>query len=351
MESSFSCRAGGNFFRFLILSLAVFTGCQGGGQAPSDPPADPPADPSGTLLFEKAVPRERSVALGNAVGYLNDLPGALNASEEDKSIAELRAIMGISDFTAERLRVWLQERIRYIVNENYEPQEQDLQVTPYEYPFPDEVPYSKNQDGAPQLVSNAASGLLLGLLSLEASESKQESQVGMDNLGAAIYYAGKRLRKLVHLNLGGIGWIDFSSPRTGLLRIGPGIFPDTGNSKMPPHLLEILQLGVLFHEARHSDGHAESLSFFHTRCPLEHSYALQSACDAATNGPYSIGAQMMAILIKTCVGCDEKTKEALRLIQLDLADRVFPTYYSDKAKKIEKAKMPTSWDPAPEGSR
>jgi hypothetical protein len=164
-----------------------------------------------------------------------------------------------------------------------------------------------------------------------------------------VYYAAKQAKQLFSLELGGIGTVPFKSPRAGLLEIGPGLFPDLQGHKVQNILLDVYRASTLFHEARHSDGHGKTLGFFHATCPSWHDYAGKPACDASTNGPYTIGAMVMKNLAAQCTSqCTELTKRALQSLYLDVAGRALSV--RDLPHNSPESPAGGAWDDIPEGT-
>jgi len=100
--------------------------------------------------------------------------------------------------------------------------------------------------------------------------------------------------------------IRLTSPRAGIIEVGPGLYATPPNpfgptSDLTPFARQIDRVGVLFHEARHSDGKGNNLGFPHVLCPagfggLTGLYA----CDVCTNGAYSVGAQYYMMMVRSC---------------------------------------------------
>ena len=104
------------------------------------------------------------------------------------------------------------------------------------------------------------------------------------------------------------------SPRVGLISVSglfaPQFYPNPMLLKTEAN--SIYRLGVLFHEARHSDGSGRHLGFPHNLCPEGHDYAGQSACDDTLNGAYTVGAHVMNELMMNCKDCSEEDLSSLQ---------------------------------------
>jgi hypothetical protein len=94
---------------------------------------------------------------------------------------------------------------------------------------------------------------------------------------------------------------------------------ETFSSKVP------VLSSILFHEARHGDGHAENLGFPHSVCPRDHDYSGKKACDRASNGAYAISALYFEKSLEACSSCKEGDKEVLRFFQIESQNRVLPS--------------------------
>ena len=286
------------------------------------------------IRFDSAVTSDRVSAVNESISLLSVVPLSLT----NTGVASMAKMMGIKDVQAQTLQNWMQDRVQYVVNDGFDFETNLVAVkttAPFVYSNPTAVPDSLKGANLPTLQTTAdASG----------------AQVVMLNIGALAYYVGKVNHQLAGVNLGGIGLVSMTSPRVGLLEIGPGLFPDLKGHKVQNILLGIMRTGTLFHEARHSDGHGTTLGFLHTVCPPGSDYEGMNACDAATNGPYTIGALMTKTLMQACTSCTDLTKQVLEEIYLDIADRVLTpdTAPTDLAPD---APAGVDWNDAPEGHR
>lgn len=95
----------------------------------------------------------------------------------------------------------------------------------------------------------------------------------MTNIGAVLYQTGKDMGDLYSFRMDGIGSVVVKSPRTGILKIGSIYFnelyeDDSMSASSLKFIHSLYRMATLFHEARHSDGHGDSLGFFHVKCPV-----------------------------------------------------------------------------------
>lgn len=154
-------------------------------------------------------------------------------------------------------------------------------------------------------------------------------QVMMANLGVAYYLFGKIRKQLISIDFEGrmpgiTKQLAITGPRVGLVEVKEDFFKKqvsiSGKGNRASD--RVLRLSFLFHEGRHSDGHGESLGFFHTTCPEGHDYAGRLACDTPINGAYQISASFIKKTMEVCEDCTEKNKEALRLAYFDAKNRI-----------------------------
>jgi hypothetical protein len=169
----------------------------------------------------------------------------------------------------------------------------------------------------------------------------------MSNLGAGLYLMAKQRQILLAMRRSDGKIIPVTSPRVGLVQIGEGLFfkKFQVNPEVPgAPANSVSRLSTIFHEARHSDGHGESLSFGHAYCPSGHAYEGYPACDRNLNGPYTIGAQMLKTLTQGCGDCSIKEKTILKAIEADSRSRVLKAYRDSKGN----LKAATLWSDRPE---
>lgn len=251
-------------------------------------------------------------------------------------------VMGLSSLDGSTAADWLHQRVNYIISENALSTFNLLfrrvvfvERSGVDFPNADIIPYSMNKEIQQDIETDG----------LDA----QKTFTVMANIGSALYIGGKKQRAVYGMKVSrGLFHrserVAVESPRTGIIQIGEGLFaPElTINNQNPGALANsIFRLGTFFHEARHSDGNGESLGFTHTICPAGHSYAGQAACDENLNGPYTVGALMMAEMSRACENnCSEKEKQALKILVLDSASRILPVTHKGELSKV--------WDATPE---
>lgn len=234
---------------------------------------------------------------------------------------------------AREMLEWLEERVHYIVDQKtfktsrwYLGKQLFVVGTDINYPF--------NQKAA-----------LSGTELLSQIEEENENAVTvMSNVGAAVYIQGKNERKLYQMKIPTALFktenVLVDSPRAGVIQIGPGLFEsrfNINNANPDSVANSIHRLSVLFHEARHSDGHAESLGFVHVRCPKGHDYEGLYACDAYQNGAYAISAQVTEKMLNACNDqCSTREEEILKLVILDAKNRIMgKTFGNPSPEKLK----------------
>jgi hypothetical protein len=240
--------------------------------------------------------------------------------------------MGLYDASPESLEHWLYDRVHYMLSEDFKPNLWNVSPvlgSSFEYPNPDVLPdFEQPQPGLQSLAA-----------------LNDEAKVVMANLGSALYMAGKSSKILLAAKVDGVGKVQVTSPRTGIIMVGEGLFFDgyfpPGTAADAP-VKSAFRMATFFHEARHSDGNGKSLGFVHALCPEGHDYAGLNACDRSSNGAYSVGAAIEAHMASNCNDCSEQEREALRVMSLDSTSRIIPRKDGQPADR---------WDASPEGNR
>jgi len=288
------------------------------------------------ITLSKSIKSELRQKIERDMQVIDSFKFSSEASKETLKVMEMKTL------NAQTASDWLNKRVSYVISENA------LSVfnllvkriifvdqKDVDFPNADIIPYSMNQMIAKNYV--------------EKLNKEEEAFTVMSNIGTALYLGGKNERQVYGMKISR-GFLKkaekvaVTSPRTGIIQIGEGLFaPElTVNNEDQDSLANnIFRLGTFFHEARHSDGNGKSLGFLHTVCPAGHDYEGQPACDENLNGPYTVGALMMAEMSKACEqNCSEKDKQTLKLMVLDSAGRILP--------KTHKGEVSTAWDASPE---
>lgn len=315
------------YFCLLVVSLVTLAACTRETPSQSDdqdpaPITIPPIDNG--LKYASSVDPSQKAALDEAISSLHLLD--LGTSDQ-----ELMKMMKLNDLKPATMQRWVEDRVQYIVDSEFDTDAATFAADKpgFSFPEPNLVPDSNKDSGG----------------------NDDSHEVVMLNIGSTVYVDGKRESQLRGVRVPGIGDVIMTSPRIGLLQIGPGLFPD-GNISSGNIAIDIFRASVLFHEARHSDGNGKSAGFLHAACPSGHDYAGKYACDFASNGPYTIGAMVMKNLKEKCTMCTTRQHAGLDLVYADQANRVlngfvFIPTHSPAAFETH----PKDWDDTPEGSR
>jgi hypothetical protein len=258
-------------------------------------------------------------------------------------------VMDMTSLTTENALTWLKERVSYVVSENVT-STLNLLIGRTIYSSSDNIVYP-NQDVIPYAIDyskpSAKDDSLEAINAEKINETK--TMTVMSNIGAGLYYAGKSEHKLYTMKISrGLlkkaEHVEVKSPRVGIIQIGEGLFsPRLAMNQEDPNAIanSLFRLAVFFHEARHSDGNGESISFMHSICPRGHQYEGAPACDESLNGPYTVGGLMALEMAKGCNDkCSESDLEMLKITVIDSASRILQTTH-----KNEKAR---NWDANPE---
>lgn len=166
--------------------------------------------------------------------------------------------------------------------------------------------------------------------SLMQEVQSRSKAILMLNVGAAIYSSGKATGDRKGLQVDGQGLIPINSPRVGIIQAGDLFFDPVklGTSNVASRLVgSLFRLSTLWHEARHSDGREQSLSFAHAACPKGHPYAGYRACDTAVNGPYYLGSLVLNLAARSCTDCTAGDRDALKILANDVELRVLSPFY------------------------
>lgn len=283
------------------------------------------ATQAGPFLVASDVPAKQTELLLGDIQALR----SLNIQVED---AELARVLKLEKASAASLYQWLNERVNYVVGEKFI-FEKSAKIVQKNYHYPSSELPDTFADG-----TQLKNGHPLG--------QEGELTTVMSNEGAMGYFAGRLKGVLVGLKIPGAGIVNLTSPRAGVIQIGPGLFrpltrSEDGNGSVTSIAGSYSRLSTFFHEARHSDGNGKSLSFMHAKCPVGHDYAGAYACDRNLNGPYTVGALTEKTFLKNCKTCTKAEKEALKLSYLDSKYRVMtfkPEVPADLAMEYDSLK-------------
>jgi len=259
----------------------------------------------GKLFFDETVEALERNAVINAIDFLDTNP----LFRPEPALFRLMKIRGADALS---VRTWLEERVQYVVGDQFSAEKIVEIDKNHQFENPGILPPSI----------------------CDGSDSNRQTLV-MANIGAIYYLQGKKKGVLSGIRAEGIGLIPFSSPRAGILIVGAGLLGVVPAGQ--PNATKVFQLATLLHEARHSDGNKESAGFLHAVCPEGHDYAYRRACDSSTNGAYTIDFLSIKSMMNSCGNCSAREMSVLRTLYFDGASRVLPGA--------------TEWDDTPEGHR
>ncbi len=258
------------------------------------------------IEFAKSVPKEQRKQLVQDMYYMANQPWAADT--------KLLQLMGLSSNDGLTVLNWVDNRVRYVIPENFELNDKSIyQVSDNYFPMPSETPTFEQPTNTP-----------------DTGGSTSTVKTVMSNIGGAVYVIGKMQHSVLGLKIDDKK-IPVTSTRIGILKVGSGLFAAdqllkvSNDSEVARHF----RLGTLVHEARHSDGRGTSAGFLHAICPAGHRLAGYAACDRSSNGPYSVGAQFEFMTLQNCKTCSESDKELLNKMAADSYDRVISSQPAD----------------------
>ncbi len=233
--------------------------------------------------------------------------------------ADLLRIGGVGKIDGPNLHNWLLNRVRFVVGESYVIENNLLEAKGFKFPESPVPAPSTARDTSPR--------------------ARGSVKTIMSNLGAMLYVTGKQNGKLLGVKFDGLQLM-MTSPRQGLLKVGEGLFLARTqlNKDLNAEMNSLFRLGTLFHEARHSDGNAESTGFMHAVCPANHPYSGFAACETSGNGSYTIGATSLRQFTQNCTTCTEDEKSFLELSILDSFSRVLVNGRPGRIQSLQKLK-------------
>lgn len=302
----------------IVLAAFSLAACGSSSQGDrQDRPAPGPrlVEPSGStgaprivdkhFILAPEIPAAQQSSLAQDLAIVENFNASLSAAENQ----EFRDTLGISGLDGASLYGWLRERLRFMIGRK---------LTDYNFAlvYPAQQSYGYFKIGAEE-------------------DSIGENLTGAVNVGAGLFsYAGElanfeRRDQYMRMQIAG-QWVDVTTPRVGIMQIGPALFGVMVNPQRPSAFANsALRIETLFHEARHSDGNraGQSLGFTHINCPSNRGVAEElvgkAACDASSNGAYTVGALILRSLYRNCgLRCSEREIEILKAYYLDNVSRV-----------------------------
>ncbi len=212
---------------------------------------------------------------------------------------ELQKALELKEVSGESMLAWLEERIQYIYND----QRKNSGFRTVKVPVIFENPVM------PFLRIGFQTGFQTGV-------ARIQGVLTAENTGAGAYAEGKVLRQAKVFITPESKQILVTSPRTGLISVQglftAGFYPNAENNMAM--INSIHRLGILFHEARHSDGSGRDMMFGHSACPKGNAYEGQMACDDTLNGSYTVGALVIKEMLKNCSECTPEEIETEKVL-------------------------------------
>jgi hypothetical protein len=201
---------------------------------------------------------------------------------------ELQKALELKEVSGASLLAWLEDRVQYIYNDQRKNSGFKTTTTPVTF----------ENSTMPFLRLGYDPGFKTGVARIQGI-------LAAENSGAGAYAEGKAIGKAQVFFSPEGKQILVTSPRTGLISVQGlftvGFYPNAENNMAM--INSIHRLGVLFHEARHSDGSGRDMMFGHSTCPKDNAYAGQMACDDTLNGSYTVGALVIKEMLKNCSEC------------------------------------------------
>jgi hypothetical protein len=220
---------------------------------------------------------------------------------------ELLRVMAIDSADPRSLRNWLSDRVKVLVSEFDFSQALSVELDDVTYPYANDLPdFGGGGRDKPNF------------------RSEDQGITLMSNIGTVGYFTGKISRSLLSIDIPGVGNLSLKSPRVGLVQVYE-VFDSIPAGRIKNFLL----LTTLFHEARHSDGSARHLGFFHSLCAQGSDLEGLTGCDNYGNGAYALESELIKNFINACKSCATNEKEFLQLLYLDAKSRVQGTQFFD----------------------
>ncbi|MFM8268677.1 MAG: hypothetical protein ACKN9V_00680 [Pseudomonadota bacterium] len=260
------------------------------------------------IVLDDSVPDEQRDLIDLDLSNLSQLNLSVGSSDLQ--------VLGANSFTGSELIGWYKSRVNFMVGENFDYAEQASIIGTLSY--------------RPQIYANT---LLLG----DDFLARNSLTTIMVNIGSALYRYGKQNSRILTLDVGG-QTIYIKSPRVGVIQIAEGLFTSWSVRNTAPDTLanSLIRLSVYFHEARHSDGNGENVTFPHAMCPDWHDYGGNYSCDSSSNGPYVVDSVMLRNLRAACTNCSNTEIQTFKAFQADAESRLLPnsTYKDIRPEQI-----------------
>ncbi|NDD53331.1 hypothetical protein EBZ39_05575 [bacterium] len=247
------------------------------------------------IVLDSTVPEDQRNLIDQDLYNLSQLNLSVTSSDLQ--------VLNINSFSGSEMVSWFKTRVSYIVGESFDYSEQAYIVGTVSY--------------RPQIYASTL---------LDNDFLAQNSLVTiMVNIGSALYRYGKNNSRVLTLDVGG-QTLYIKSPRIGVIQIGEGLFTSWSvrNTARDTLANSLIRLSVFFHEARHSDGNGDNVTFPHALCPDWHDYSGNYSCDNSANGPYVVDSIMLKNLRNACTNCSNTEIQTFKAFQADAESRLLP---------------------------
>ncbi len=296
------------------------------------------------MKFSSKVSLNRVDTIKEDLEYLKTLDGSRTANTFYQTIFKESKLNG------ESLAKWLDQRLKYIVEQDFNPIEKN------EVFILGKLVKDEKNSGVRNKVERYSESYIdqeLASIFTETAKQKEknlnamnEAVVVMSNYGTALYSVSISTKYLLGLELhtheNGLERIIIDSPRVGIAKIGEGLFQSRLSDKtidsygMKKDEVDGMnrssRITTYLHEARHSDGTGSDLGMGHSLCPKKHDYAGLYACEDAVNGPYAINAAMSFESYVNCSNCSENEKVYYQMTLADACSRIVDSTKKDMCK-------------------
>lgn len=275
---------------------------------------------SSGIRFDASVPADQQELLADDFAFIETI-NMTGATAQDMQI------LGLSDLSGRSFMNWIRQGVSYIVGESFE-YEQHWSVSDIAVNYPPSGPTSTNP------YSGYSRMALIGLFDShsDTSATAGEAVTIMSNFLGTVYKRGKAAGVLVNMNMAG-QTVPVVSPRTGGLKVGPGLFNTYKVKNTPPtsKANRLARAVVLGHEIIHSDGRKDDVTLGHALCQQGNwkgssanpnsSLNNEYACEKYTNGPYMVDAVLSKLAPSACTGCSNSELTFFQTMRADALSR------------------------------
>ena len=295
-----------------------------------------------TLLSSAHAMRfSTKISESNVDTIKDDLSYLETYSNNNKTNIFFQNIFKMDSFDGAELTKWLDERLSYIVEDDYNP------IRDKNYSILGTVEKSK-------LASAESRNTIIAIDELYQTPDTKKAFVVMSNVGTSLYMTGLKYKYLLGTKLEtysmGVEDLILDSPRIGIAKIGEGLFRERISQKQiekyniseesVKKIARSARITTYLHEARHSDGNGKNLGMGHSKCPKKHDYEGHYACEDSVNGPYGINASVNFENYANCLGegCTKIEEAYSQMLLADSCSRIIQSDIKDLCKDCDDAK-------------